>query len=237
MELRRCHHVKVNGTQCGSPALRGKCYCYFHHNYRHLGTYGAPQRPSRDPFHGRFPVLEDANSVQAAIMQVIRLMLARQIDPKEAGLLLYALQLASCNLRDLQLRPLRDEIVVDPLLVNHSTLGGNPVRHEHLTAESDEEQKTLSQREEQLQKSQQQAEAQWEQETRREFEAIPETEDGARGAVTSPPRFVTPTPEQVRKLQQAVHDMYDHPDDVELARAYAETWENLGDPAEDARET
>ena len=236
MELRRCHHVKINGTQCGSPALRGKCYCYFHHNFRHLGTYGAPQRPLRDPFHGRFPVLEDANSVQAAVMQVIRLILARQIDRKEAGLLLYALQLASCNLRHLQLRPLRDEIVVDPLLVSHSHIGGNPARQEHLAPETDEEQKTLNQHEEQLQKSQQQAEAQWEQEARREFEAIPETAD-ASSASTSHPRFVTPTPEQVRKLHQAAHNMRDHPDDPEMARAYSEAWKNLGDPAEEASET
>ena len=26
----RCEHVKVNGTQCGSPALRDQPYCYFH---------------------------------------------------------------------------------------------------------------------------------------------------------------------------------------------------------------
>jgi hypothetical protein len=26
----RCRHIKVNGTQCGSPALRAEKYCYFH---------------------------------------------------------------------------------------------------------------------------------------------------------------------------------------------------------------
>src|ERR1700726_2056257 len=27
---RTCTHVKVNGVPCGSPALRGEAFCYFH---------------------------------------------------------------------------------------------------------------------------------------------------------------------------------------------------------------
>src|ERR1035438_1805232 len=30
MEIRRCRHVKTNGTQCGSPALKAKELCYYH---------------------------------------------------------------------------------------------------------------------------------------------------------------------------------------------------------------
>jgi len=26
----RCQHIKVNGTHCGSPALRRNRFCYFH---------------------------------------------------------------------------------------------------------------------------------------------------------------------------------------------------------------
>ena len=44
------------------------------------------------------PVLEDANSIQIALMQVMRLILSGQLDPKTASLLLYALQTASSNL-------------------------------------------------------------------------------------------------------------------------------------------
>src|SRR6266478_562594 len=50
------------------------------------------------------PLLEDADSVQVALMQVIRLMVTRQLDPKVSGLLLYALQTASLNLRHMQLQ-------------------------------------------------------------------------------------------------------------------------------------
>src|SRR5437879_2595022 len=30
----RCQHIKTNGTQCGSPALRNGEYCYFHRRWR-----------------------------------------------------------------------------------------------------------------------------------------------------------------------------------------------------------
>jgi hypothetical protein len=28
--VRKCTHIKVTGQQCGSPALRGEFFCYFH---------------------------------------------------------------------------------------------------------------------------------------------------------------------------------------------------------------
>ncbi len=30
----RCQHIKVNGTQCGSPALRRNRLCYFHKTWQ-----------------------------------------------------------------------------------------------------------------------------------------------------------------------------------------------------------
>ena len=32
----RCRHIKANGTQCGSPALRNKKFCFYHHEDRPL---------------------------------------------------------------------------------------------------------------------------------------------------------------------------------------------------------
>jgi hypothetical protein len=141
MQIRRCRHVKVNGEQCGSPALRGKCFCYFHHKYNHLGAYGVKPRGPSNAVTGRFPVLEDGNSLQAAVMQVIRLILAQQIDTKEAGLLLYALQIASSNLSQMRVAPWHDEIVIDPLLVRYSPLRGKPAREEHFKVETEDDQK------------------------------------------------------------------------------------------------
>ncbi len=95
--VRRCQHIKMNGTQCGSPALNWKRQCFFHERARQQQN-----RILKGQLKGaRFvmPVLEDANSVQMALMQVIQLLATGDVDRKVAGLMLYGLQTASANLR------------------------------------------------------------------------------------------------------------------------------------------
>ncbi len=46
-----------------------------------------------------FPLLEDANSIQVAVMHVIHLLVSGRMDTKVAGLTLYALQTASANMK------------------------------------------------------------------------------------------------------------------------------------------
>ncbi len=104
MTIPRCHHIRVNGTQCGSPALRAKRFCYFH--ARHQG------KPTRDSLFD-FPALEDANAIQIALMQVIRAIADNKIESKRAGLLLYALQTASYNLKRTSLEPGISDVVRD----------------------------------------------------------------------------------------------------------------------------
>jgi hypothetical protein len=96
-DVPRCQHVKVNGVQCGSPALRRRRFCYFHENYRQTQA-----RLLEDQSKGRisnFPLLEDANSVQVAVMHVMHLLGSGKMDTKVAGLMLYALQTASVNMK------------------------------------------------------------------------------------------------------------------------------------------
>jgi hypothetical protein len=95
-EVPRCQHVKVNGTQCGSPALRRKRFCYFHDNYRE--TQARLLNNESQTLISNFPLLEDANSLQLAVMQVIQLQGSGKMDTKVAGLMLYALQTASANI-------------------------------------------------------------------------------------------------------------------------------------------
>ena len=83
----RCQHLKLNGTQCGSPALRRNRFCFFHKRFR---------------------------DEQIALMQIMRLILSHQIDHKSASLLLYALQTASTNLRLTNFKPHRNEVILDP---------------------------------------------------------------------------------------------------------------------------
>ena len=81
----RCQHLKINGTQCGSPALRRNHYCYFHKNWQETRIVLNANRARRARVALDLPVLEDADSVQVSLMQVMRLILSGQIDPKTAG--------------------------------------------------------------------------------------------------------------------------------------------------------
>src|ERR1700756_1582906 len=118
----RCTHIKTNGTQCGSPALRGRRFCFFHKNWQ--GQQIQLNAQPASPLSFTMPVLEDADSVQVALMQVMRLILSGQLDPKIAGLLLYALQTASLNLRQMKLEPYhRESVVIDPRSVADNNLG------------------------------------------------------------------------------------------------------------------
>lgn len=92
-----CQHIKKNGSQCGSPALRDRQFCYFHDRCRPLiqNVNGSARFPPA-PFF--LPLLEDANSIQQALGKICQHLLHRGLDPKKAGQLLYALQIASTNL-------------------------------------------------------------------------------------------------------------------------------------------
>jgi hypothetical protein len=69
----RCQHIKMNGTQCGSPALNRKRQCFFHEQARLQHN-----RIVKDQFHqARF------------VLQVIQLLAWGEIDRKVAGLILY----------------------------------------------------------------------------------------------------------------------------------------------------
>ena len=55
------------------------------------------------------PPLEDAVSIQLALIDVAQALAANQIDTNRAGLLLYALQVASANVRNMHL-PISDAV-------------------------------------------------------------------------------------------------------------------------------
>lgn len=110
----RCQHIKVNGTQCGSPALRRNRFCFFHKRFRDEQIKLAADRKRQTKASFVLPVLEDANSIQVALMQVMRLLVSQQIEHKTASLLLYALQTASSNLRKADFNPYRHDVILDP---------------------------------------------------------------------------------------------------------------------------
>ncbi len=136
----RCEHLKVNGTQCGSPALRRNHFCYFHKRWQETRIVLNANRARRGRAALDLPVLEDANSIQVSLMQVMRLILSGQLDPKTAGLLLYALQTASSNLSRTNFEPvIKTRVVIDPRTVDQTPLGEDPWSEEDFEEEENEE--------------------------------------------------------------------------------------------------
>jgi hypothetical protein len=93
LSIRRCQHIKVNGTQCGSPALRDQKHCHFHHLWseKHLDVnkYAGANHAIA------LPNLEDANSIQIGLAEVMRMVIHCLIDQRSAALLLHALRTAT----------------------------------------------------------------------------------------------------------------------------------------------
>jgi len=119
----RCQYIKVNGTQCGCPALRRNKLCYFHNRHHEERVQlNADRARRRRNVTIDLPVLEDANSIQVSLMQIMRLIIAGQIDGKAAGLLLYALQTASTNLARTSFEPFLHDMVLDPDTVHQTPL-------------------------------------------------------------------------------------------------------------------
>ena len=116
----RCRHIKVNGTQCGSPALRGKNFCFYHQTNR-AATVEWYCKESRIISEISLPVFEDAHSVQGVVRQVVGMLLQNRLEKKTAGLMLYALQIASSNLKRMALEKPQPEQVVTEVEKDENT--------------------------------------------------------------------------------------------------------------------
>ncbi len=140
--IARCQHIKVNGIQCGSPALKRRKFCYFHDRWQQRRIQIGANQARRARYSLDLPILEDANSVQVALMQGLRLLLTHQIDHKTASLLFYALQTASSNLAQTDFAPRPQEVVIDPKRVAETNLGDHAWYKEEFAdpQQTDEEQ-------------------------------------------------------------------------------------------------
>jgi hypothetical protein len=119
----RCQHIKMNGTQCGSPALRWRRQCFFHERIRRERAKIAKDMSAQRRFD--LPLLEDANSVQVALMKTIQMLGSGRMDHRTAGLMLYALQTASINLRNADFEADDvTEVVINRDDVHRTDLGG-----------------------------------------------------------------------------------------------------------------
>ena len=104
-KTRICSHIKVNGVRCGSPALREEIFCYFHQ--RMLRGVRTPPKSRIHPM----AMLEDRQSIQASLMEVLNALVRNQIDYKRAALVLRALHIATRNVNKLNFSWNRSEMV------------------------------------------------------------------------------------------------------------------------------
>lgn len=96
----RCLHLRFSGRRCGSPALRGRPYCYFH----------AKQREPQ-PLRLYLSQLDDPTAIQFNIARVMNAYQAGRMSRKDAYLYVAALQVASGNLRNVEKELALDEPV------------------------------------------------------------------------------------------------------------------------------
>jgi len=94
--VRNCTHIKVTGQRCGSPALRGEYFCYFHTRV----IKGVQQRV--DMRLHSMALLEDCESIQLSIMHVVDGLIKGTLEPIRARLIIQALRIAARNAKNVR---------------------------------------------------------------------------------------------------------------------------------------
>jgi hypothetical protein len=86
--VRICSHIKDDGIRCGTPALNGRPFCYYHSRAHHVGT--------RLGQRGYRASLQDTiESLQLTIMQVTEALGSGRISDKTAGKILWGVQISA----------------------------------------------------------------------------------------------------------------------------------------------
>jgi hypothetical protein len=99
-----CEHTMSSGIRCGSPAQSGQKHCFYHGSVRTLlpKRFIGHEQFRNEYDHGcrlfPMPLLEDATSIQTALMQVIHATLEGAIHFRAASIVLSALRTAQRNL-------------------------------------------------------------------------------------------------------------------------------------------
>jgi hypothetical protein len=104
MPVNNCTHIKVTGVRCGSPALRGEQFCYFHQ--RMLRSVKVP-----DSRVHHAALLEDEEAIQVSLMEVVNGLIRGTIELKRGELILRALNTAVRNIRRVKFDLHRSEMV------------------------------------------------------------------------------------------------------------------------------
>jgi hypothetical protein len=90
-----CRYIKTSGGKCGSPALRGQPYCYFHSRLPKEKSTARATQEEPSSLKLAFASLEDRAAIQHAVSEVGTALAEHRINARRARTLLYALQIAS----------------------------------------------------------------------------------------------------------------------------------------------
>ena len=82
MPWKQCEYIQPTGRCCNGPAMRGSSFCY-HHRRRLLKPAAIDIPPLTDPL-----------SIQKALGAVLRGLMTGRLTDKEAGKLIYGMQMA-----------------------------------------------------------------------------------------------------------------------------------------------
>jgi hypothetical protein len=97
----RCRWVRQDGTNCRSPQMKQRIYCFAH-----------MQMSEARELMLRLPPPEDANAIQIGLMRIQKSLIEDTISTKKAGLLLYSMQLALTNVGQTTFGQAKDEEMV-----------------------------------------------------------------------------------------------------------------------------
>ena len=98
MSIALCSHIKSDNTPCGSPALRHKKFCYFHHREHKRQTHAAKVLREINTHGPRLPRLRNLANVQESLYLVMTAIVDDGIDLRHAWQRLAMLQKASNSL-------------------------------------------------------------------------------------------------------------------------------------------
>lgn len=88
-----------DGSFCGSPALRGQRFCFFHNPRQPAHRQLAKNRRRADTLRLHFPLLHTHEDLQIALCEVLNALCDDRMDPDRAAALLFGLQQVSLHLQ------------------------------------------------------------------------------------------------------------------------------------------
>lgn len=86
--VRICEHIKDDGIRCGTPAVTGRHFCYYHCRIHHPGARIATRRY-------RAPIPESVASLQVALAHALQGLGSGDISPKQANSMMYGIHLGT----------------------------------------------------------------------------------------------------------------------------------------------